>query len=310
MPDDPYLGRELARYFPAAIVEQFPDAVERHRLRREIIATQLANCMINRGGPSLLVRIADVTGATPHRIAVAYVVVENSFRLLDLNDAIDALDNKIDGGAQLALYADLQNLLLDRMVWFLRHVDLGQSLGLIIDRYQAAVEMVAQALDCALPNEMAVAHRARIEDLRKLGVPTALAHRLVDLRALTAATDIALVAKETGKLVVDLAATYFATFAFFGIERYITASREPPLVNHSDRLALDHALDQIGDALRRLTIDISNAGSPGCDALEHWVEARREAAQRTRLAMQEIAASGLTLSRIAVAASLLRDMME
>ena len=50
VPDDPYLGRELARYFPAAVAEQFPDALEHHRLRREIIATQLANSMINRGG--------------------------------------------------------------------------------------------------------------------------------------------------------------------------------------------------------------------------------------------------------------------
>ena len=59
VPDDPYLARELTRYFPAAIVEQFPDALEHHRLRRDIIATQLANSMINRGGPSFVVRIED-----------------------------------------------------------------------------------------------------------------------------------------------------------------------------------------------------------------------------------------------------------
>jgi NAD-specific glutamate dehydrogenase len=69
VPDDPYLGRELGRYFPRAVTEQFPDAVEHHRLRRDIIATQLANSMINRGGPSLLVRIADQTGASAASIA-------------------------------------------------------------------------------------------------------------------------------------------------------------------------------------------------------------------------------------------------
>ena len=65
VPDDRYLGRELARYFPQPIGAHFPDALEHHRLRREIIATQLANSMINRGGPSLIVRIADQTGARP-----------------------------------------------------------------------------------------------------------------------------------------------------------------------------------------------------------------------------------------------------
>ncbi len=53
VPDDPYLGRELNRYFPKEMTERFPDALQQHRLRREIIATQLTNSMINRGGADL-----------------------------------------------------------------------------------------------------------------------------------------------------------------------------------------------------------------------------------------------------------------
>jgi glutamate dehydrogenase len=308
VPDDLYLARDLKRYFPPTVAERFGDAIERHPLRREIIATQLADSMINRGGPSLIARIADGTGAAPDRIAVAFAAVRDSFRLLDLNDAVDALDNKIDGDAQLALYADLQNLLLDRMVWFLRHVDLGQGLTSIINHYQADVETVAQELDRVLPNEIAVAREARIEDMRKSGIPAALAHRIAGLRALAAATDIALVAKRTGKLVPDLAATYFATVAFFRLDRIVGAARGIILADNSDRLALDRALDQIGDALRRLTADISNAGAPGCDAVERWVETRLQAVERTQLAVHGIAASELTLSRLAVAASLLGDL--
>src|SRR6201999_4073714 len=54
VPDDPYLGRELQRYFPSLLVERYPDALEQHRLRREIISTQLTNSMINRGGPAFV----------------------------------------------------------------------------------------------------------------------------------------------------------------------------------------------------------------------------------------------------------------
>src|SRR6202453_604251 len=75
VPDDPYLARELGRYFPKAIDVRFPDALEHHRLRREIVATQLANSMINRGGPSLIVRIATQTGAAPADIALAFAAV-------------------------------------------------------------------------------------------------------------------------------------------------------------------------------------------------------------------------------------------
>src|SRR5437016_6358302 len=116
VPDDPYLGREIGRYFPKAIAERFPDALEQHRLRREIIATQLANSIINRGGPSLVVRIGDQTGASVARIAAAFAAVRDSYGMTALNSEIDALDNRISGKLQLDLYAAVQDLLLDRLV--------------------------------------------------------------------------------------------------------------------------------------------------------------------------------------------------
>ena len=105
VPDDPYLGRELGRYFPKAIARELPDALEKHRLRREIIATQLANSMINRGGPSLVVRIADQTGASAgrHRRAPSRRCA-TATTCRSCNAEIDALDGKVAGqGAALAL---------------------------------------------------------------------------------------------------------------------------------------------------------------------------------------------------------------
>jgi glutamate dehydrogenase len=310
VPDDPYLSRELARYFPAAVAERFPDAIEHHRLRREIIATQLTNSMINRGGPSLVARIADATGAAPDRIAAAFAAVRESFQLMALNSEIDALDNVVQGDLQLSLYAELQNLLLDRMVWFLRHVDLRQGLASIVAHYRVAVETVRAALDHVLPDDFASARMARVEQMTQAGVPTALAHRIADLRALAAATDVALVAARTEKPVPDVAATYFAAAAFFRLDRVVTAARDIRLSDYFDRLALDRALDQIGDALRRLTAEMTGAGPPGHEAVEHWAANHSQDIARTRHAMHEIATSGLTLSKLAVVASMLGDLAQ
>ena len=81
VPDDPYLGRELGRYFPSRRASASPMR-SRHRLRREIIATQLTNSMINRGGPTLVVRIADQTGARADRIAAAFAAVRDSYGMI------------------------------------------------------------------------------------------------------------------------------------------------------------------------------------------------------------------------------------
>ena len=166
VPDDRYLGRELARYFPQPIGAHFPDALEHHRLRREIIATQLANSMINRGGPSLIVRIADQTGAAPAAIASAFAAVRDSYGLTALNTAIDELDNRIPGKAQLALYAAVQDLLLDRIVWFLRNVDLARGLADVVTHYRDGIAAVEAALDAALPEDAARARSSRRQGAR------------------------------------------------------------------------------------------------------------------------------------------------
>ena len=48
--EDEYLAQELKTAFPDVLVEQFPEEIERHRLRREIIATQIANHLIDMMG--------------------------------------------------------------------------------------------------------------------------------------------------------------------------------------------------------------------------------------------------------------------
>ena len=137
--------------------------------------------MINRGGPSLVVRIADQTGATSAAIASAFAAVRNSFDMPALNDEINALDNKVPGKVQLELYEAVQNLLLDRLVWFLRNVDLSEGLANVVDHYREGIEAVAAALD-GLPQEAMAAGQARAkEELSVAGVPDALARRIADL---------------------------------------------------------------------------------------------------------------------------------
>jgi glutamate dehydrogenase len=309
VPDDPYLGRELIRYFPPAIAERFPDAPERHRLRREIIATQLANSIINRGGPSFAVRIEDQTGAPAARIAAAFAAVRDSYEMSALNVGIDQLDNKVPDKLQRALYIAVQDLLADRLVWFLRNVDLSQGLASIVAHYRDGIAAVEAALETALTPEAAAARAARAAELTRQGVPQPLARRFANLPALLAAPDIVSVADRTRQKIADVAATYFAAESYFRLDRIARAAAEINVSDYFDRLALDRARDQIGDAERRLTAAMAGNGAAGAGALEAWIAPRRQEVDRIRLQVQEIAQSGLTVSKLTVAASLLGDLV-
>ena len=308
VPDDPYLGRELNRYFPKEMSERFAEALQSHRLRREIIATQLTNSMVNRGGATLIVRIADQTGASAAFIAAAFAAVRNSYGLVELNGEIDALDNRISGDIQLSLYAAVQDLLLDRLVWFLRNVDFTEGLETAIGHYREGIGQVEAALETVLSKQAAAARQARVTELTGEGVPEPLAQRVANLSVLRPAPDIVLVADRSDKPVAEVAETYFATESFFQLDRVTHAASGIAVSDYFDRLALDRALDSIGEAERRLTAAMVGNGSAGAGAVEAWVKPREADVERIRAAIHEIAGSGLTLSKLSVAASLLGDL--
>jgi glutamate dehydrogenase len=198
--------------------------------------------------------------------------------------------------------------LRDRVVWFLRNVDLTQGLQGLVTHYRNGIAAVDAALDQALTDEAIAARDARAAELVTAGAPADLARRLAGLPALTAAPDIVLVADRAEKPVAEVTATYFATESFFQLDRVAGAASGIAVSDYFDRLALDRALDSIGDAERRLTAAIVETGKAGNEAVEAWVAPRKAEIDRIRGAIHQIAGSGLTVSKLTVAASLLGDL--
>src|SRR5262249_34132121 len=149
-----------------------------------------------------------------------------------------------------------------------------------------------------------------MSNLTNSGVPEELARRIASLPALASAPDIVSIADRTEKPVLDVAATYYAAGAFFQLDRISSAARGIQVTDYFDRLALDRALDSIGVAERRLTAEMVGNGATGPQAVEAWVGQRAGEVERIRAAVHGIASSGLTLSKLSVAASLLGDLVK
>jgi glutamate dehydrogenase len=236
--------------------------------------------------------------------------VRDSYQMTALNGDIDALDTKIGGKTQLSLYAAIQDLLLDRLVWFLRHTDFSQGLGELVTRYREGIAAVAGSLETALSPAAQEARAARVAELTGAGVPEELARRMADLPILTAAPDIIMVAERTQKPIGDVAATYFAAGSFFSLDRIREPARSIPVADYFDRLALDRALDQIAEAERRIAAEMVQNGATGQAAVEAWVKPRHDDVERIKAAVGEIARSTPTISKLAVAASLVGDLVK
>jgi glutamate dehydrogenase len=308
-PDDPYFEEELLRYFPHAVTERFRQAVDTHRLRREIIATRLGNSMINRGGPAFVVRVSEETSASAAIIAKAYAAVRDSYRLSAINDAIDALDAKIPGALQLWLYDAVKKLLLDRVVWFVRNADFSQGLAQVVAHYREGIDLVAENIESLFPAARRAQLEARIAALTEKGVPEALARKIAQLPEIAPASDIVLIAGQSGKEPRAVAETYFAAEDYFRLDSVLAAGGGVQLTDHFDRLAFDLALARIAGSQRRIVAAALQTGKRGREAIEAWVGEHAGNVERARRGVQEIAESGLTLSKLAVAANLISELV-
>jgi glutamate dehydrogenase len=202
----------------------------------------------------------------------------------------------------------VQDLLLDRVNWFLREVDLSHGLAGIVAHYRKGIAAVEAALDKTLPTEASAARGDRAAELIGNKVPVALAHKLASLPELSAAPDIVNVADTTKKPIESVSSVYFAVGGFFQIDRIVEAAHAIELADHYDRLALDRTLSEIALSQRRLTAEVLATGQTGADAMSAWKQARGPRIERTRASVHDIEGSGASLSKLAVAVGLLADL--
>ena len=116
------------------------------------------------------------------------------------------------------------------------------------------------------------------------------------------------IAETTGRAIPAIAATHFAIDHAFGLDALAAATHGVPVGDSFDHAALEQAIAGIAAAHRSLTAEVLADGGSGPDAVARWSQTRGAALTRVRGAVEAIAASGLTVSKAVVAASLLGDL--
>jgi glutamate dehydrogenase len=218
VPEDPYLSAELERYFPAPIQERFPRAIARHRLRREIIATATTNSLVNRMGPTFVPRAQEDTGAEPAQIARAYSAAREIFRMREVWEQIEALDNRVPAKLQYEAAFQTSRLLRHATYWLLA----SRRRTLQVDAAVAEFRAGVQQLEAVSAQVFAGAELERFEETRRHfadgGLPPHLATRIASLEALNAALDIVEISAAHRVSVVETARVYYEVGMRLGVD--------------------------------------------------------------------------------------------
>ncbi|KFN46859.1 NAD-glutamate dehydrogenase [Arenimonas metalli] len=209
VPEDPYLSKELVRYFPNALQEKYAQDMENHRLRREIIATAVTNSTVNRMGSTFILRMQEDTGESPAQIAKAFTISREVLEARELWARIDALDLKVPEAAQLDALTSIWHLQRNMTRWLLNRPGENLNIAEKVERYAGGVAALRGSLAGLLPAEARAELLADVAHWQQLGFPEDLAQAFASLPFLAYALDIVEVAIERGLPVVDVAAAYF-----------------------------------------------------------------------------------------------------
>ncbi|WP_159952789.1 NAD-glutamate dehydrogenase [Rhizobium sp. 18065] len=311
LPDDPYCQSTLSNYFPAGMRKSFASDIAVHRLRREIIATVLANHAINRGGPGFVVAVSDATGGAPDAVVKAALVTRDALNLTALWDKLDNLDAKLSGQTQNRLYGIVTEVYVGMTRLLL---DTGLATGPIsaaVTQLKAAVKSAGPVFAGALPALLRQYFDEQVAGLISAGAPEEIAVEVVNLQTLLLLPEIMQIADRTKATLARAMDGFFAVSEAFRIGRIIENARRLQPTDHYDSLALTRSIDRIGAARREIVCAALIAHEGHKQPVQAWLANDTLRIDRIGKEIAALVDSGEpSISKMAVAAGLLGDLAQ
>ncbi|MDQ3206231.1 MAG: NAD-glutamate dehydrogenase [Pseudomonadota bacterium] len=260
VPEDPYLSRELVRYFPQPLQKKYAKSMQQHRLKREIIATAVTNSMVNRMGATFALRMHEDTGRTPAEIAEAYTISREALDARGLWAQIDALDGKVTEAAQIDALQVIWHLMRTMSRWLLSRPGKIPEITKAMERYGDGLGAVRDALPTAMSDVRREGFDQRLEEWNAKGLPSALATELAALPLLEFGCDIVEIGHSRKLPPVEVARAYFALGAALHLPWLYDQIEALPVDGRWQALARGSLRDELGAQQRALVNQILAGG--------------------------------------------------
>ena len=297
-PDEPAFQNQLLEYFPTAMQQRFPDWIKRHPLRREIIATQFTNRVIDILGMTFVHRKIQDTGASPIQVVRAGLSALEIVGAYDFVRQVNALDNQVPAADQYAALERLGVAVENVVAWtLLTDADLS-SLTDFIQRYKKPLSELRGQLKELLPTTQRLTRLT--EEAQAKGFPEDVAQALVSLEWVPSGLGVIETSLQAKISLAEAATRYFALGERFQLSWLRNTLKALRVTDKWEQIALEG----LAVELRRVQLQLvlSNQEFPNVDGgLVH----------RYFNALEEIKARGtLTLAAGDVLARMLSQMAQ
>jgi glutamate dehydrogenase len=311
LPDALYLEQDLQKYFPPSVVERFAHLIPEHPLRRELLATIMANDVVNDQGITFVTRMVTETGAQAADVVRAFRIARDVTGAIVRWADIEALDGVVDPA--------VQNELLSGVDWLVEAVSrwyLVQAAGIKLSEAVAMARDAFEELSAVLPTIGLASWREQHEEivhrLVSEGVPEAVARRHAFQAELVHGPDIISVAHNRGRSVQEVARAFFLLGERLDIDWLEFRLEELPAASRWQRWAVQSMEDDIFLVRRQLAERVIEeaGGAPIDEAVEAFLEQRAEPYARLQRFMRSLAMEGVNdLAQLTVALRQIRALV-
>ncbi|HYV57915.1 MAG TPA: NAD-glutamate dehydrogenase domain-containing protein, partial [Candidatus Nitrosopolaris sp.] len=251
LPDDPLVESYLLGYFPPPVTKRSPDAVRRHPLRREIVATELANAVVDYLGTTFVYRITRDTGAATAEALRAWTI---AWTLLDGAELTRGIATRVQGGELETRVFLLLERATERLTkWVMTNADATRPAAAVAAELGEAVGRVRPRLAAWVAGAEAESFQKLVSELEIAGLPASLARDLTDAEWLTGALDVVTAARDFGVELEAAGKQYYALEEHLGFAWLEDRLAEVSAEDRWHRRAVEGLGADLRAARRRLT---------------------------------------------------------
>ncbi|ATL83325.1 NAD-glutamate dehydrogenase [Streptomyces malaysiensis subsp. malaysiensis] len=313
LPDDPYLQRLLHAYFPQALRQRFPEHIDGHALRREIVTTVLVNDTVNSAGTTFLHRMREETGASTEEVVRAQTAARAIFELNQVWDEVEALDTVVAADIQTRMRLHSRRLVERGTRWLLNNRPQPLALDETIDFFAERVGTVRAQLPKLLRGSDIEWYQRIYDELTGANVPEDLATRVAGFSSTFPALDIVAIADRTGKEPLSVAEVHYDLADRLRISQLMDRIIELPRADRWQSMARVSIREDLYAAQAALTADVLSVGNGGFtpeQRFKAWEEKNAAILQRARTTLDEIQSSEtFDLANLSVAMRTMRTLL-
>ncbi len=193
---DKLVQPQLFDAFPKPMRKAHADAIRAHRLRNEIVATKVANRLVNRLGPSVAFDLTEEEGASPQQVISAFLVAE---RLLDLGKLWQEIEeDSLPEAVRIELFSIAAASVRSHLSDIIRAAGGETRVEVLCKLLEPGVRKISAAATKLIRSEVRNEAAARRDRLIALGAEEEIVRGLVRLYELDGIFGIAALAARKG----------------------------------------------------------------------------------------------------------------